>query len=232
MLHIEGLSVGYGRLEVLHDLSLELKEGARAVVLGANGAGKTTLCRAISGLIPARSGSIRVLGRDIASLSSAERVRLGVVQAPEGRQIFPNMTVLENLRLGGYVHGSPDPRELEEIYALFPILRERRDSRGGLLSGGEQQLLAIARAMLSRPRILLLDEPSQGLAPIAVRLVADAVNEIASRGITVLLVEQNMTLAQAVGEEAFILSSGRFIERGPVRSVLSAEKLTAAYLAT
>lgn len=231
MLTIKALDVGYGRLNVLHDLNLELAARGKVVVLGPNGAGKTTLCRAISGLIPVRAGSIMLDGQDILPLSSAQRVKIGIAQVPEGRQIFPRMTVLENLKLGGYVHGAPTAAEIDRAYALFPILHERRDHAGGLLSGGEQQLLALARAIMTRPKLLMLDEPSQGLAPLAVKRVGEAVKAIAETGVAILLVEQNLSLAQAVADEAYILSSGRFSDSGAVKDILSAERVSASYLA-
>jgi len=165
MLSIEGLVTGYDRLEVLHGVDLAVDAKQAVAVVGANGAGKSTLCRALSGLIKVRGGSIRFDGQDITHASTSARVRAGVIQVPEGRQVFPQMTVLENLVLGAFVHGAPRDADLEPIFALFPILRERRDQPAGMLSGGEQQLLALARAMMSRPRLLILDEPSQGLSP-------------------------------------------------------------------
>ncbi len=232
MLSIKGLTAGYGRLDVLRDLDLELTGELRAVALGPNGAGKTTLCRVVSGLIPAKAGRIALEGRDVTRMSSSERVRAGIVQVPEGRQIFPRLTVLENLKMGAYVHGAPTATELDRVYDLFPILKERRHHAGGLLSGGEQQMLALARALLTRPKLLLLDEPSQGLAPLAVKQVGEAVRAIAATGVVVLMVEQNLSLAQAVGEVAYMLSAGRIAASGPVDELLSAEAVSASYLAT
>lgn len=158
------------------------------------------------------------------------RVRHGIVQVPEGRQIFPKMTVLENLKLGAFIYGAPTQQSLDEVFALFPILKERAAQLGGLLSGGEQQMLAIARAILTRPKLLMLNEPSQGLAPIAVQQVADAVNRIAASGVAILLVEQNLSLARASGEYAFVLAEGHVESSGDVSAVLSEEAVTASYL--
>ncbi len=230
MLQIEKLTAGYGRLDVLVDLDLTLTGERKVVVMGTNGAGKTTLCRVISGQIPVRRGRIVFDGADITRASTTERVRRGIVQVPEGRQIFPTMTVLENLKLGAHIYGAPAAKELDGVFELFPILKERQGQLGGLLSGGEQQMLALARAILTRPKLLMLDEPSQGLAPMAVAQVGVAVNEIASRGVAVLLVEQNLSLATAVGEEAHVLEAGRFEASGPVAEILSASALGASYL--
>ena len=200
------------------------------VVLGANGAGKSTLCRAISGLIPSRGGSIVLDGDDITALSPSQRVRRGVIQVPEGRQVFPEMTVAENLRLGGWVHGEPKQQALSEVYTLFPRLGERAGQHAGLLSGGEQQMLALGRAVMARPRLLVLDEPTQGLSPVAVEQVAGAIQAIRARGVTILLVEQNMSLAEAVSEFAYVLETGRCVKSGPAAEMLSADVVAASYL--
>lgn len=230
MLEIESLTTGYGRLDVVSDLSLSVTGEKRIVIMGANGAGKTTLCKCVSGIIPAKSGNIRFMGEDVTRMSPEARVRRGIVQVPEGRQIFPRMTVLENLKLGAYLYGAPTQEEFGGVFALFPILEERAQQLGGLLSGGEQQMLAIARAILTRPRLLMLDEPSQGLAPIAVRQVADAVNRIAESGVAILLVEQNLSLARASGEYAYVLAEGHVEISGDVDAVLSEEAVIASYL--
>jgi branched-chain amino acid transport system ATP-binding protein len=230
MLRIENLRAGYDRLEVLHDLSLEVASGASVVVLGANGAGKSTLCRTISGIIPARGGSITFDGEPVTTLSPSQRVRRGIVQVPEGRQVFPEMTVRENLRLGAWVHGEPKSTALDEIYAIFPRLGERAGQNAGLLSGGEQQMLALGRAMMARPRVLVLDEPTQGLSPVAVEQVAEAVLAISARGVSILLVEQNMALAEAVSGYAYVLETGRCAAQGPAAEMLSADVIAASYL--
>jgi branched-chain amino acid transport system ATP-binding protein len=230
MLSIEGLVTGYERLEVLHGLDLSVEAKQAVTVVGANGAGKSTLCRALSGLIKVRGGSIRFDGQDITHASTSARVRAGVIQVPEGRQVFPQMTVLENLTLGAFVHGKPVASDLDPIFALFPILQERRDKHAGMLSGGEQQLLALARALMSRPRMLILDEPSQGLSPKAVELVADAVAEIRRRGVAILLVEQNLALATAVAQMAYVLENGQSVKHGPAEEILSGSLVADSYL--
>jgi len=208
MLTIESLHAGYGQLEVLHGLNFTVAAGDPTVVMGANAAGKTTLCRVITGLIPARAGAIYFDGNDITQLAASERVKRGIALVPEGRQVFGDMTVRENLRLGAYVHGEPQRDDYNQVFALFPVLHQRAEQRAGLLSGGEQQMLALARALMSRPRLLLLDEPSQGLAPKAVDQVAHVVNQIARTGVAILLVEQNLTLAQMIAQHAVVLQTG------------------------
>ncbi|MBP2300680.1 ABC transporter ATP-binding protein [Azospirillum picis] len=230
MLRIDGLSAGYGRLEVLHAVSFTVERDLPTVMLGANGAGKTTLCRVISGLIPARAGGIVLDGADITRLSPAERVRAGIALVPEGRQVFPDMTVRENLRLGAYVHGEPGRTGFDAVFAMFPILAQRQNQRAGLLSGGEQQMLALARALMSRPRLLLLDEPSQGLAPKAVALIAETVNRIAATGVGVLLVEQNLILAQAIARHAVVLETGTCVADGPAGDLLAGGAVADSYL--
>jgi branched-chain amino acid transport system ATP-binding protein len=230
MLNIEHLRAGYDRLEVLHDVSLAVGTAASVVVLGANGAGKSTLCRTISGLIPSRGGTITLDGADVTVLSASQRVRRGVVQVPEGRQVFPEMTVEENLQLGAWVHGKATPVALGEVFDLFPQLGERAGLNAALLSGGEQQMLALGRAMMARPRVLVLDEPTQGLAPVAVEQVAGAIRAIRSRGVSILLVEQNLALAEAVSEHAYVLETGRCVASGPAAELLSMDVLAASYL--
>lgn len=230
MLTIEGLRAGYDRLEVLHGLSFAAVAGDPTVVMGANAAGKTTLCRVVTGLIPARAGTIRLDGEDITRLSSADRVRRGIALVPEGRQVFGEMTVRENLRLGAYVHGEPAARDYDTAFRLFPILLEREGQRAGLLSGGEQQMLALARALMSRPRLLLLDEPSQGLAPKAVEQVAHAVNRIAETGVAILLVEQNLALAQMIARHAVVLETGACVADGRASEIMASSAIQDSYL--
>ncbi|SEQ23485.1 amino acid/amide ABC transporter ATP-binding protein 2, HAAT family [Faunimonas pinastri] len=230
MLEIEELSAGYDRLEVLRGVNITVADGGSVVVMGANGAGKSTLCRAISGLIECRRGAIRFDGADISRVGTSERVRRGIVQVPEGRQVFPQMTVKENLRLGGWIHGKAKEAALREIYDLFPRLEERQGQNAGLLSGGEQQLLALGRAMMGRPKLLLLDEPTQGLSPVAIEQVAEALISIGRRGVSILLVEQNLALAEAVGRYAYVLETGRCAAEGPAAELLSSDVVAASYL--
>lgn len=230
MLEISNLRTGYGRMAVLHGLDIRVEVDRPTVVMGANGVGKTTLCRAVTGLIPVWEGMIRFDGREITALDPAERVRAGIALVPEGRQVFPDMTVRDNLRLGAYVRGEPSRADLAAVEDLFPILAERRAQNAGLLSGGEQQMLALARALMSRPRLLILDEPSQGLAPKAVAQVAEAVKQITASGVAVLLVEQNLTLAEAIGEWAVILQNGKALSQGPAAELLGSGAVEASYL--
>ncbi|MFC5584386.1 ABC transporter ATP-binding protein [Nitratireductor kimnyeongensis] len=230
MLNIEGLGAGYGKMTILHGLSLSLHPRTATVILGPNGVGKTTLCRTVSGLIRATRGRISFEGRDITGASPAARVRAGIVQVPEGRQVFPDLTVRENLRLGAFVHGMPDQDAFDRIYALFPILLQRQSQKAGLLSGGEQQMLALARALMTRPRVLLLDEPSQGLAPMAVELIGHAIKQVAESGVTVLMVEQNLKLAEMVAQRVAIMEHGACTLEGPANEVLSSDAVQNAYL--
>lgn len=230
MLTIEGLRAGYDRVEVLHGVGFSVKVNAPTVVMGANAAGKTTLCRTITGLIPTRGGAVRLDGEDITRLSAADRVRRGIALVPEGRQVFGEMTVRENLRLGAYVHGEPRSADYDSVFALFPILLEREGQRAGLLSGGEQQMLALARALMSRPRLLLLDEPSQGLAPKAIDQVARAVNRIAAQDVAILLVEQNLRLAEMVAHHTVVLETGSCVAEGMASDILASSAIQDSYL--
>jgi branched-chain amino acid transport system ATP-binding protein len=229
MLQVENLTAGYGRLEILHGVSLTVQPGQPVVVLGANGAGKTTLCRALSGLIR-NGGRILLDDADISAQPPHRRVSAGIIQVPEGRQVFPEMTVADNLRLGAFVHGEPAADELRRIYELFPILESRSGQRAGLMSGGEQQMLALGRALMSRPRYLLLDEPSQGLAPKLIDQVGNAIRAIAATGVAILLVEQNLMLAERVAEYAYVMESGRCVSEGPLREILSKGVVQDSYL--
>jgi branched-chain amino acid transport system ATP-binding protein len=230
VLEITDLHAGYGRMEVLHGINAAAVKGRPTVIMGANGVGKTTLCRCITGLIPVRNGTIRLDGEDITNLSPADRVKRGIALVPEGRQVFSEMTVRDNLRIGAFVHGEPSTAELDQVTQMFPILSERYGQMAGLLSGGEQQMLALARALMSRPRVLLLDEPSQGLAPKAVEQVGVAVNKIAQEGMTVLLVEQNLTLAEMTAKHAIVLESGTVTAEGSADHLFTSGAVEASYL--
>ena len=230
MLKIDHLVAGYGLLEALHGISISLSAGQSIAVLGANGAGKTTLCRVLSGLIPAWSGTLLLDGNNLTGTTSVERVKNGIVLVPEGRQIFPQMSIDENLRLGAYIHGKPMLSELERAYSLFPILKVRLQQQAGLLSGGEQQMLALARALMSRPKYLLLDEPSQGLGPKIIEEMGEAISQISSQGVAILLVEQNLFLAELVCEKAFVLESGSVVASGPLKEILSTNLIKESYL--
>ena len=232
MLKIENLHAGYGPIEVLKGISLEVRAGEIVTLIGGNGAGKTTTLMAVSGVVPARSGRILLEGRPLSGTPAHETVAAGVAQVPEGRKIFPRLTVRENLEMGGFCH----PRDgvfreiLDRVFALFPILKERERQAGGTLSGGEQQMLAIGRALLSRPKILLLDEPSLGLAPIIVQKVFAALGELNRAGMTILLVEQNAAQALRLAHRAYVLETGTITAEGKGADLLADPKVIDAYL--
>jgi len=232
VLQVEVIHTFYGRIEALKGVSLEVRQGEIVALIGANGAGKSTLLMTVCGNPRAASGRVVLEGRDITAMPTFEIVRLGVAQAPEGRRIFPRMTVLENLRMGAM---SADPgwlqADLERVYGWFPILRERIDQRGGTLSGGEQQMLAIGRALMSRPRLLLLDEPSLGLAPLIVKQIFAVLRRINDEeGVTVLLVEQNAHHALRLAHRAYVLATGQIVKTGTGAELLADPAVRAAYL--
>ncbi len=232
MLAVEGLHVAYGAIRAVDGVSFRVPEGSLVALLGANGAGKTTVLRAVAGLAPVLAGRILLQGREIQGLAPHEIVRRGVAVCPEGRRVFPNLTVLENLLLGGHCRRDRQAlaADLERLFATFPRLAERRGQRAGTLSGGEQQMLALGRALMSRPRILLLDEPSLGLAPLLVREVFKVVQGLREEGVTVLLVEQNAFAALKIADHAYILETGRLTLEGPGPELLANEQLRRAYL--
>ncbi len=231
MLSLSGIHAGYGPIEALHGVDLEVSAGEIVTLIGANGAGKSTLLMAICGKPRARQGRIVFEGEDITDLPTFEIVRRGLAQVPEGRRIFPRLTVLENLQLGASI---ADPAffesDLERVFTLFPILRERRAQRGGTLSGGEQQMLAIARSLMSRPRLLLLDEPSLGLAPLVVKQIFDVIGAINREGVTVLLVEQNAFHALRLAHRGYVMQTGRIVLAGSGAELLANREVRAAYL--
>lgn len=232
LLAIRGVETFYGRIQALRGVDMEVNEGEIATLIGSNGAGKSTLMMTVCGVNRARTGSIVYDGRDITSLPTHEIMRLGISQAPEGRRIFPRMSVLENLQMGA---STSDPKffteDLERVYSLFPILSQRQNQRGGTLSGGEQQMLAIARALMARPRLLLLDEPSLGLAPLIVRQIFETIRELnRNQGITVFLVEQNAFHALQLAHRGYVMVNGRITMSGPGRELLARDEIRSAYL--
>ena len=232
MLHISALHTHYGNIEALQGVDLEVLEGEVVTLIGANGAGKSTLLMTLCGNPQASRGQIVFEGRDITRLRTYEIIRLGIAQAPEGRRIFPALTVVENLQMGATT-ADPDffPEDLERIFTLFPVLQDRQKQRGGTLSGGEQQMLAIARALMSRPRLLLLDEPSLGLAPMLVKQIFAVIGTInKEQGVTVLLVEQNAHHALRVADRGYVLANGRIVMSGSGADLLADEQVRAAYL--
>lgn len=232
MMSLAGLHVSYGPIEALRDLSLEIAEGRITCLVGANGAGKSTTLNAISGLVRPRAGEIRLEGRRIDGLPPERVVRLGVVQVPEGRRVFRNLTVSECLRMGGLCRSDRAgvARDIDRMYARFPRLKERAGQLAGTLSGGEQQMLAFGRALVAKPRLLLLDEPSMGLAPQIVADVARLIAEIRDDGVTVLLVEQNAELALGLADDAYLLETGRIVLAGPASELLADGRIREAYL--
>jgi branched-chain amino acid transport system ATP-binding protein len=230
LLEVRDLVTAYGSIEALHGISLEVEEGEIVALLGANGAGKTTALRTISGLLRPRSGEVRFAGERIDTRPAHEIVRLGLTHVPEGRWIFTLMTVDENLRLGAYAERHLPRATLDRVFALFPRLAERRGQLAGTLSGGEQQMLAMARALMARPRVLLLDEPSMGLAPVLVRAIFATISEINAGGTTVLLVEQNANAALRLARRAYVLENGRIALAGPSAELARNEAVRRAYL--
>jgi branched-chain amino acid transport system ATP-binding protein len=234
LLEVRDAVVHYGRIQALHGVSLTVREGELVTLLGSNGAGKTTMMRAISGLRPLTSGSVWFDGQDVSKIKAHRRVTDGLIQAPEGRGVFPGMTVVENLEMGCYGRKFPSRSEhrerLDWVLDTFPRLAERRSQVGGTLSGGEQQMLAIGRALMARPKVLLLDEPSMGLAPMVISQIFRIISEINSQGTTVLLVEQNAQQALSRSDRAYILETGRVTREGVARDLLKDDSIRAAYL--
>lgn len=232
MLEVEGLVAGYGRMQVLHGMTFEVKQGQLVSLLGTNGAGKTTTLRTISGLLKTRGGQVRFLGENISKLSSSEIVKAGLVHVPEGRKLFTEMTVLENLELGAY---TPEARKnkkknLEWVFHLFPILKERQKQLVGSMSGGQQQMVAIGRGLMAEPKLLIMDEPSIGLSPLLTKQVFEIIKTIKEQGVTVLLVEQNLDQALAMSDYAYVVEHGRVIMSGTGKELMNNDDLKKAYL--
>ena len=234
MLEVKDLVVSYGGIEALKGISFSVDEGQIVTLIGANGAGKSTTLRAITGLVPVKSGSIFYNGDDITRLATQKTVERGIALVPEGRRVFANLTVLENLKIGAYLR--KDTRKIQEdieyIYTLFPRLKERSWQAAGTLSGGEQQMLAVARALMSRPKIIMMDEPSLGLAPLVVKGIFEIIQEINKQGVTVLLIEQNANMALKIADLGYVLETGRITLTGSGRDLLKNEDVKKAYLGT
>lgn len=231
MLEVSDLVSSYGRIQVLHGISLKVRGGEVVALVGANGAGKTTLLRAISGVQPIRSGQVLFDNEPIQAMPAHRRLMLGMAQVPEGRHVFPTLTVEDNLRLGAYRRTREEAAlGLEAVYALFPVLATRRSQIAGGLSGGQQQMLAMGRAMMSRPKLMLLDEPSMGLAPVLVEQVFEVIRRLASEGVTILLVEQNAYAALATADRGYVIETGQIALTGTGRELLADPKVRAAYL--
>jgi len=231
MLAIENLRSGYGRIEALHGVSLEIAKGEIVALVGANGAGKTTLLRAISGVQPIFGGRILFEGRPIERLAPHARVVIGIAQVPEGRQVFTPLSIEDNLKLGAWTQAASGvDASLASVFALFPMLADMRNVQAGALSGGQQQMLAVGRALMAKPKLLLLDEPSMGLAPKLVEQILKAVAELRNAGLTVLLVEQNARAALAVADRAYVVETGRIAASGTSAELLADNRVQAAYL--
>ena len=231
MLKIDNINLYYGGIHALKDLSLEVKKGEIVTLIGANGAGKTSTLRAISGLEPIKSGTISYKGSPINKIPAHKIVSLGLSHVPEGRKIFANLTVLENLELGAYLRKDKEiQKDMEMVFSKFPRLKEREKQQAGTLSGGEQQMLAIGRALMNRPEMLILDEPSMGLAPLVVKDIFDTIVEINKSGTTILLVEQNANMALSIADRAYVLETGHIVLSGDAKELLEDDSIKSAYL--
>lgn len=231
ILRLENIHTYYGQIEVLKGISLRLSEGEIVCLIGANGAGKSTTLLTISGVTPASMGKIFFRQEEIQQLKPEEIVKEGISQVPEGRRIFPGLTVLENLKMGAYIRKDKEiSRDMDHLFAIFPILKDRGGQLGGTLSGGEQQMLAIARALMSRPKLLLLDEPSLGLAPLFVEKIFEIIRQINKKGVTILLVEQNAQMALEVADYGYVLETGRIVLESKSGELLKNERVKKAYL--
>ncbi len=230
ILSIQDLKVNYGGIEAVKGISFDVKEGEIVTLIGANGAGKSSTLRAISGLVKPRGGSINFRGEDITGKDPTTIVKKGITLVPEGRRIFPDLTVLENLKVGAYLRKDNLEEDLEWVYTLFPRLKERHWQAGGTLSGGEQQMLAVGRALMSRPQVMMMDEPSLGLAPLIVQGIFDIIREVNKRGVTILLIEQNANMALQAAHMGYVLETGKITLQGPGQELLVNEAVKAAYL--
>ena len=230
MLRVENLKVNYGGIEAVKDVSFVVPEKSIVTLIGANGAGKSTTLRCISGLKKQISGKIIFEGEDIARLDTTQRMKKGIVLVPEGRHVFPDMTVLENIKIGAYLRKDDLSADIERMYKLFPRLKERHWQYAGTLSGGEQQMLALARALMSHPKLIMMDEPSLGLAPLVVKGIFDIIREINREGMTVLLIEQNANMALRAADRAYVLETGKVTMQGTGEELLADESIKAAYL--
>ncbi|MFE6169952.1 ABC transporter ATP-binding protein [Viridibacillus arvi] len=232
MLKVNDINVFYGNIQALKGVSLEVNEGEIVTLIGANGAGKSTLLKTLSGLLKPKQGTIEYLGSTIAGKQAQSIVKAGISHVPEGRRVFANMTVEENLELGAYLRKDKDgiAKDLQRVFELFPRLLERRKQQSGTLSGGEQQMLAMGRAIMAKPKLLLLDEPSMGLAPLMVKTIFSIVKEINKEGTTILLVEQNAHMALSVADRAYVIETGRVVLSGTAKELKETEQVKAAYL--
>lgn len=232
MLQIKEIDVYYGAIHALKKLSLEVEQGSIVTLIGANGAGKTTTLKSISGLLRPKSGSIMFKDKDITKVAPEKIVGLGISQVPEGRRVFPSMSVMENLEMGAYLRKDKKgiDADMENVYTRFPRLKERRKQLAGTLSGGEQQMLAIGRALMARPQLLLMDEPSMGLAPLLVKEIFSIIKDINERGTTILLVEQNANMALSIADKAYVIETGEIVLQGSAHELMNSPEVKKAYL--
>ncbi len=230
MLKIENLSVSYGGIKALRNISLEVPEGQIVTLIGANGAGKSTTLRSIVGLVKAHEGSIEFCGKDIMHLPTNKIIEQGITLVPEGRRVFPDLTVLENIKIGAYLRKDDLENDIEWVYSIFPRLKERSWQLAGTLSGGEQQMLAVARALMSHPKLLMMDEPSLGLAPLVIKDIFNVIQEINKQGVTILLIEQNANMALKIAHTAYVLETGNITLTGTGAELLENEAVKEAYL--
>lgn len=232
MLKVKNLDVYYGNIQALKGISLEINEGEVVTLIGANGAGKSTLLKTISGLLKPKQGQIEYEGSSIVGKQAQAIVKLGISHVPEGRRVFANMTVAENLELGAFLRKDKEgiKQDIEKVYGLFPRLLERMKQQAGTLSGGEQQMLAMGRALMARPRLLLLDEPSMGLAPLLVKQIFEIIEDISATGTTILLVEQNANLALSIADRAYVVETGKIVLSGEANELIASDEIKSAYL--
>ena len=230
MLKINDLHVSYGGIRAIRGVSLEIPDKEIVTLIGANGAGKSTTLRSVAGLVKPDSGSIELDGKELVGTSPNEIITHGIALVPEGRRVFANLTVLENIKIGGYLRKDSIDEDIEKMYSLFPILKERNWQLAGTLSGGEQQMLAVARALMSKPKIIMMDEPSLGLAPLIVRDIFDIIKEINKQGVTVLLIEQNANMALKIADRAYVMETGKITMSGTGAELLADEGIRKAYL--
>lgn len=232
MLEIKGLSINYGGIEAVRDISFVVPSGQIVTLVGANGAGKSSTLRSIIGLVKAKSGSIKLAGKELMGSSTDEIVRNGITLVPEGRHVFPDQTVLENIKIGAYLRKGNLDEDIEKVYSIFPRLKERSWQAAGTLSGGEQQMLAVGRALMANPKLIMMDEPSLGLAPIIVNEIFEIIKRVNEAGTTVLLVEQNANMALHVADKAYVIENGRITIEGTGKELLKDERVKKAYLGT
>ena len=230
LLELDSVDTYYGQIHILHDLSLEVGEGELVCLLGGNASGKSTTLKTILGIVEPRQGAVRFGGEEITDRKTSHRIKRGIAIVPENRRLFAPMTVLENLQMGAYLHGGGKKADFERVYSLFPLLHERRSQLAGTLSGGEQQMVAMGRALMSRPKLLLMDEPSMGLAPILVERSFEIIKEVHEAGVAILVVEQNANVSLSIADRGYVLSTGRVVLEGKASELLQNEELRKAYL--